>query len=127
MKKTLLIAAALVCSGLVQAEQFVCTTHVFTILTLDPDTAEWRGNTASPKASSPLQIRVDTERGIYSPDTERYEGNCVVGEVYVRCTDESLKTRTMFMHDWEKDKKLFNYSVLWVAQNASYAGSCIKI
>ena len=128
MKKTLLLAAALACTGVAQAEQFVCTAHVFTVLTLDPETAEWRGNSASPKASDPMQIRVDTEKGMYSPDTGRYEGNCKVGTSYIRCIDTLLKTRTIFMHDGFIDEdKLFTYSVSWVAENASYAGSCIKL
>ena len=127
MRKTLLLAAAIACSGVVQAEQFVCTAHVFTVMTIDTDTAEWVANRGIPTASNPIQVRVDTEKGMYSPDTERYEGVCEVSSNNIRCTDDTLKTRTIFMHDWDEDGMLFTYSSLWVSQNASYAGACIKI
>ena len=126
MKKTLLLAAALACSGVAQAETYVCTSTFGAAINEDMIVVE----------GLPVRTWVaDTRRGLRIPDpltADSYSGECEVmgrteiGGVEIICRSSELGQHHSIMIQKLSTRIKFNASYFF-AFNFSFSGNCTEI
>jgi len=130
MKKTLLLAAAVVCSGVVQAEQFICTPERRTSLSYNLSSAT---NFLELGMKVPIYL-VDTSRGfklISNNDESEFMGVCSESEnllSILTCEEKSYAGiyAAMILFN-EEDEIHFIQTTVSTKLQTGQAGSCIKI
>ena len=130
MKKTLILAAALVCSGVAQAEQFICTPERRTSLSYNQSSAT---NFLELGIKAPIYL-VDTSRGfklLSNSDETEFIGVCSESEnplSILTCEEKSYAGIYSAMSLFnENDEIHFIQTNLSTNIQSGQAGSCIKI
>jgi hypothetical protein len=130
MKKTLLLAAVLACSGVVQAEQFICTSERRTSLSYNQSSA----TNFLELGIKDLIYFVDTSRGfklISNNNESEFMGVCSESEnplSILTCEEKSyagIYTAMILFN--ENDEIHFIQTSLATNIQSGNAGSCIKI
>ena len=130
MKKTLLLAAALVCSGVAQAEQFICTPERRTSLSYNQSYAT---NFLELGIKAPFYL-VDTSRGfklLSNSDEFEFIGVCSESKNSLSiliCEDKPYAGMYSAMILFEVNDEIhFIQNSLATYRQASDAGSCTKL
>ena len=127
MKKTLLLAAALACSGVAQAEQFICTAEKRTSLSID-QSAAYDFLELGIKSSIYL---ADTSRGykLLSNDETEFVGSCSATPTSIlSCEEKSYAGIYIAMTLFNGNDGIhFIRTILSTTILQGEAGSCIKI
>lgn len=135
MKKTLLLAAALACSGVVQAEIYLCKSEA------NAD-VEWLG--ANNSGQDDVELIVNTDQGFRYRDSDKgYGGDCATGGRFVVCEEleadedgqygegklviDTLYDGSDFGEGPIEDLRFTYHWVIYGQAVLSYAGNCTQI
>ena len=129
MKKTLLLAAALACSGVAQADVYFCTSlqyaeaHLKNTITISDQ--EFDGDNYDRDTFSAI---IDTEKGVSTPNYNLYKGECIQDDNFVKCENEDELFDTFDRLVINKEKRTFTeiHQDYNSAVGFSISGTCVK-